>query len=92
MFTQTLTTKPNPHFGVESYPVRVLWVYNTAVKNWYNLLHDSVKLVVDVTINFPNYDTVLQLDLTAMEVNLLADLSCWNLQTNADMVLALFKG
>jgi len=91
MFTQTLTTKPNANYGIESYPVRVLWVYNTAVKNWYNLLHDSVKLVADVTINFPNYNTGLQLDLTATEVNLLADLSCWNLQTNAEMVLALFK-
>jgi hypothetical protein len=91
MFTQTLTTKPNPSFGVESYTVRVLWVYNTAVKNWHNLLHDPVKRVVDVTINFPNYNTGLQLDLTPTEVNLLADLSCWNLQTNAEMVLALFK-
>jgi hypothetical protein len=91
MFTQTLTTKANSNFSVESYTVRVLWVYNTAVKNWHNLLHDSVKAVVDVTINFPNYDTVLQLDLTATEVNLLADLSCWNLQANAEMVLALFK-
>lgn len=48
--------------------------------------------LVDFTLNFPNYDTVLQLNLTATEVNLLANLSCWNLQTNADMVRALFNG
>ncbi len=92
MFTQTLTTKANPHFGVKSYPVRVLWVYNTFVQNWYNLLDDSMQWIVDWTLNFPNYDTVLQLNLTPTEVNLLAHLSCWNLQTNAKMVLALFNG
>jgi hypothetical protein len=92
MFTQTLTTVPNANFGVESYSVRVLWVYNTPVQNWYNLLDDEMQWLVDFTLNFPNYDTVLQLNLTATEVNLLANLSCWNLQTNADMVLALFNG
>ncbi|HYX23757.1 MAG TPA: hypothetical protein VFC23_06355 [Thermoanaerobaculia bacterium] len=92
MFTQTLTTVPNANFGIKSYTVRVLWVYNTFVQDWYNLLEDAMQWVVDFTLNFPNYDTVLQLNLSATEVNLLANLSCWNLQTNADMVLSLFNG
>ena len=92
MFTQTLTTVPNANYGVEPYTVRVLWVYNTFVERWYNLLDDALKAVIDVTLNFPNYDTVLQINLTATEVNLLAHLSCWNLTTNAAMVRALFNG
>ena len=92
MFVQTLTTVPNAKFGVGSYSVQVLWVYNTWVQSWHDLLNDPMKLIVDVTLNFPNYDTVLQLNLTPTEVNLLANLSCWNLQTNSAMVLDLFNG
>ncbi len=92
MFAQTLTTVANTNFGVESYSVQVLWVYNTWVQKWHDLLDDPMKLIVDVTLNFPNYDTVLQLNLTPTEVNLLADLSCWNLTTNSAMVLDLFNG
>jgi hypothetical protein len=92
MFTQTLTTVPNANFGVERYTVRVLWVYNTYVQNWYAPLGDAMKLLVDATFNFPNYDTVLQLNLSATEVNLLAHLSCWNVTTNAAMVRTLFNG
>jgi hypothetical protein len=92
MFAQTLTTVANTNFGVESYSVQVLWVYNTWVQSWHDLLDDPMKLIVDVTLNFPNYDTVLQLNLTATEVNLLANLSCWNLQTNSAMVLEMFNG
>jgi hypothetical protein len=92
MFTQTLTTVPNANFGVPKYQVRVLWVYNTYVQGWYSQLGDLMKGLVDITPYFPNYDTVLQLNLSATEVNLLAHLSCWNLTTNASMVRALFKG
>jgi hypothetical protein len=92
MFAQTLTTLANPNFGVASYTVEVLWVYNTWVQKWHDLLDDPMKLLVDTTLNFPNYDTVLQLDLSAAEVNLLANLSCWNLRTNSAMVMAMFGG
>jgi hypothetical protein len=92
MFAQTLTTMANTNFGVESYTVEVLWVYNTWVQNWYKLLDDGISLLVDTTLNFPNFDTVLQLDLSAAEVNLLANLSCWNLLTNSAMVMAMFGG
>jgi hypothetical protein len=92
MFTQTLTTVPNPNFGVKKYTVRVLWVYNTYVRNWYSQLDWEMKLLVDATFRFPNYDTVLQLNLSSTEVNLLAHLSCWNLMANAAKVRALFNG
>lgn len=92
IYLQTLTTQANPNFGVKSYPVRVLWVYNTAVQAWYNLLQPAVQKVVDKTHNFPNYNTILQLDLSATEVNLLADLACWGLMSQSAQVNSLFSG
>jgi hypothetical protein len=90
MFQQTLQTVANPHFGVPVYTVNVLWVYNTAVQDWSNQLQPSVQQVVKSTKDFPNYDTIWQLQLTPTEVNLLADLSCWNVMSNAEMVKGMF--
>ena len=90
MFQQTLQTVANPNFGVPVYTVNILWVYNTAVQNWFNQLQPDVQSVVKSTKSFPNYDTVTQLELNPTEVNLLADLSCWNVMSNAAMVKALF--
>ena len=92
MYLQTLETVANPNYGVQPYPVRILWVYNTAVKAWYDLLNPDIQHVVDKTTHFPNYDTLLQLNLSAPEVNLLADLSCWNLMSQAELVKQLFSG
>lgn len=106
MYMQTLNVLPNTNFGIQgNYSVRVLWVYNTWVPNWYNLLTDD--LVVSYADeqyedNFPNYNTVSQLNLSARQVNLLANLSCWNVmsttkvgpqgKTNADMFRMMFYG
>lgn len=92
MFLQSLHTVANPNYGVMPYPVRILWVYNTAVKAWYDLLTPDIQRVVDKTTHFPNYDTLLQLNLAAAEVNLLAHLSCWNLISQAELVKELFGG
>jgi hypothetical protein len=92
MFVQTLQTVANPNFGVPVYTVNVLWVYNTAVQNWFNLLQPDVQSVVKETKDFPNYNTIWQLELNPTEVNLLADLSCWNVMSNAAMVKGMFGG
>jgi hypothetical protein len=92
MYLQTVETAENPSFGVPQYTVNVLWVYNTAVQGWYDLLQPDVQKTVDKTRNFPNYDTVLQLDLSAAEVNLLAHLSCWSMTSQAETVRKLFAG
>jgi len=92
IYLQTLETQANPNYGIESRPVRVLWVYNTAVKAWYDQLQPAVRNVIDKTRHFPNYDTILQLDLSAAEVNLLAHLSCWGLMSQAPLVKELFDG
>lgn len=92
MYLQTLQTVANPNYGVPVYTVKVLWVYNTAVQNWFNQLQPSVQKVVQGTKHFPNYETIGQLNLSPTEVNLLADLSCWNLMTSEAMVKELFGG
>jgi hypothetical protein len=83
MYLQKLQTVANTNFGVPQYEVNVLWVYNTAVQNWFNQLQPNVQSIVKSTRNFPNYDTISQLNLSPTEVNLLADLSCWNVMSEA---------
>jgi hypothetical protein len=79
MYLQTLPVLPNENFGIEgNYTVRVLWVYNTKVPDWENLLRWDVYDYAQLVLNFPNYNTFYQLALSAREVNLLAQLSCWN--------------
>jgi hypothetical protein len=106
MYLQTMPVLPNANFGIQgNYNVRVLWVYNTWVDAWYDLLTDELVAAyadAEAELNFPNYDTVLQLNLSARQVNLLANLSCWNVMsdthtgpqgmTNAQMVAAMFYG
>ncbi len=103
MYLQILPVLPNANFGIQgNYNVRVLWVYNTWVGAWYDLLSDEVGAYADAEklLNFPNYNTILQLNLSVRQVNLLAQLSCWNVmsnthvgpqgKTNAQMVAAMF--
>jgi hypothetical protein len=90
IYLQTLQTVANPNYGIASYTVKVLWVYNTKVQDWYNQLQPSVQTVVDGTKNFPDYDTLEQLNLSPTEVNLLAHLSCWNIMSSAALVKGLF--
>jgi hypothetical protein len=95
MFLQTLQTVPNSNFGVPRCQVRVLWVCNAWVDAWYEALQSNVQQVVQqqrTLMQFPYYDTILQLDLNPTQVNLLAHLACWGLQTNAPLVLSLFDG
>jgi len=105
MYMQTLPVLPNANFGIQgNYIVRVLWVYNTWVGAWYDLLSDEVGAYAEAEklLNFPNYNTVLQLNLSVRQVNLLAQLSCWNVmsdthvgpqgKTNAQLMTAMFYG
>jgi hypothetical protein len=95
MVLQTLQTVPNDNFGVPSCKVRVLWVCNAWVDGWYDALPPNVQRVVELQrklFQFPYYDTILQLDLSPTQVNLLAHLACWGLQTNASLVRQVFDG
>ena len=104
MYMQTLPVLPNANFGIQgNYNVRVLWVYNTWVHDWYELLSWEVgpfAVAEKEVAGFPNYGTVTHLDLSARQVNLLAQLSCWNVisnnagpqGTNANLMKAMFFG
>lgn len=101
MYRQSLRVKPNPNLGIKGdYTVRMLWIYNTNVPAWNNLLSDEVAAFRKFVPNFPNYGTVSQLALSVREVNLLAQLSFWNVAsqstaghpgiTNAALVRSMF--
>ncbi|MEA2163130.1 MAG: hypothetical protein QOK37_1257 [Thermoanaerobaculia bacterium] len=91
MFKQTLNVLPNTNFDIAgNYQVEILWVYNTPVPNWINLLSPDVQSAVSGLPHFPNFLTIEQLGLSATEVNALAELSFWNLVTNQEMVTSMF--
>jgi hypothetical protein len=90
---QTLWVYPNANFGIAgNYEVDVLWVYNTAVPKWRSLLTWEVNSWIDLEArNFPNYETVEQLELSPREVNALAQLSFWTLLDQQDLVRSMFQ-
>jgi hypothetical protein len=92
MFRQTLNVLQNLNFDIPGgTQVDVLWVYNTAVPNWIKLLSSDVQAAVNGISNFPNYLTIDQLGLDPLEVNALAELSFWNLTSNAELVTSMFE-
>ncbi|MGA8810434.1 MAG: hypothetical protein WB973_21395 [Thermoanaerobaculia bacterium] len=91
MFKQTLNVLQNLNFDIPGgTQVEVLWVYNTAVPNWIKALAPDVQAAVNGLSHFPNYLTIDQLGLEPLEVNALAELSFWNLMSNAEMVTSMF--
>jgi hypothetical protein len=102
IFTQTLTTVDNPVAGIAAgRSVTVVWVYNNRVDAWQGLISDT-GLVQDLSdgqgatphgplANFPHYNTELQIYLPAEAVNMLAQLSAWNVQQAESSILGLFE-
>lgn len=91
-FTQPLQTKKNTWFGVSKRKVTVLWVYTNAVETWASLLRPEVRKVVSSTAGFPHYGT-LNTNLSAAEVNLLANLTAWCVgdDSNSQPFVELFQ-
>jgi len=92
---QTLEVLPNAWFGVRGgKTVGVLWVYTNRVVAWYDLLSPSVQAILgdpsDPTSynSFPHYGTI-DTDLTATEINLLANLTAWSVAGDANQALYL---
>ncbi len=83
-YLQSLTTVENTWFGIKAgKQLKVLWVYNNLINDWYEQLSDAVRQQVfnnDPThyYDFPHYSTV-DMQLTPTQVNLLASQTSWSL-------------
>ena len=83
VFSQRLAVLPNEWFGIKAArEVTVVWNYLGFVGKWAALFDNnkSVQAIVEterVTNNFPNYST-LKTDLSATQINLLANLTAWS--------------
>ena len=78
VFKQQLTTVGNNWFGVPAgKTVSVLWNYLERCQTWFGSLPQSVQSLVPQ--NFPHYNTILETQLSPAQVNLLANLTAWNI-------------
>jgi hypothetical protein len=96
-FQQTLTTVDNPVANIKGgRKITVLWVHNNRVNAWQGAIKDAGinKDLVDgqaaapsgPLANFPHYNTFTQLWLGPESVNMLAQLSAWNVQQLAPVI------
>ncbi|HYV03416.1 MAG TPA: hypothetical protein VFB82_02460, partial [Blastocatellia bacterium] len=97
---QGLVTIANPVANIAAgRVVDVLWVYNNQVRNWETAITDSgiqqdlaQRSSVGSTLwNFPGYSTVEQIYLSVEAVNMLAQLSAWNVQQLSGTIAAWLK-
>jgi hypothetical protein len=91
MFLQPLEVQPNSKFNIAgNYSAQVLWVYNDRCQVWWNslssLLRDGLELDFLQFGNFPHYGTITQLQLSAVQVNLLAHMTTWNFTQDEHVV------
>ena len=93
-----LVTIANPVANIAAgREVDVLWVYNNPVANWESAITDP-GIQADLAKrsdpasplwNFPNYSTVDQIYLCVEAVNMVAQLSAWNVQQLSGAIAAL---
>jgi len=103
--TTTLEVQANEQWGVDGgWRVTMCWVYNDRVCGWEARLTPELRRLIEQGhtadgggpfVRFPNYRTRDQnpgalIRLTSDQINLLAELSCWNVTSNADVFTALF--
>ena len=94
IFTQKLTTVANEWFGIPAgRDVTMLWVYLGMSQSWRGELTDEVvKLKLDfelATQDFPHYGT-LRTQRSAVQMNLLSNLTAWTVLQNQAAFTALF--
>jgi hypothetical protein len=95
MYAQPLITVANPWFNVQAgRSVTVLWVYLERVQAWYQQLAPEVQNILGpfdhMLNNFPHYST-LDTELTATEINLLANFTAWVIMSTPTAFTALFQ-
>jgi hypothetical protein len=100
IYRQTLEVRDNAWFGVwGGRTVNVLWVYPNRAQDWFDELNPAVQALLapfddPTTLNyFPHYST-LETDLTATQINLLANFTAWMVASpeNADQFLEMYGG
>ena len=82
----------NEHYGIDGgWEADILWVYNERVDEWEEKLPPEIRKSIGHGSlgNFPHYRTFFQnppavIDLSQKQVNLLSDLSCWNIVGNSN--------
>jgi hypothetical protein len=95
LYAQPLITVANPWFNVQAgRSVTVLWVYLERVHTWYQQLSSEVQTFLGpfdhMLNNFPHYST-LDTELTATEINLLANFTAWVIVSAPTAFTALFQ-
>ncbi|WP_156964540.1 hypothetical protein [Methylocapsa aurea] len=97
IFTQSLSVMCNTWFGITGgKTVKVVWCYLNFAQSWADLFANNPDVAALVTAartsnNFPHYNT-LDTSLTATEVNLLSNYSCWAVTNQAATFADLFAG
>ncbi len=95
IYNQSLITVENGWFGVAgNKSVNVLWVYLENTVAWSKELSSAVSLIESElvsSVKFPHYNTFTKTELTATEIQLLANLTAWTVMTNAAKFQAMYK-
>ena len=96
IFTQRPAVVPNAWFGVSgAREVTVVWCHLGFVESWQALFagNQPVQAIIAAertNSNFPNYST-LDTYLSATQINLLADLTAWSVESAGHTFAALFE-
>jgi hypothetical protein len=97
IFTQRLTVLPNAWFGISGgNTVTVVWCYLNFAQSWADLFANNPEVAALVAaaraspVNFPHYST-LDTSLTATEVSLLSNYTCWAVTNQAATFTQLFN-
>jgi hypothetical protein len=97
IFEQSLPVMRNSWFGIAGgKSVKVVWCYLNFAQSWADLFANNFDVAALVTAarasrNFPHYNT-LDTSLSATDVNLLANYSCWAVTDQAATFMDLFAG
>jgi hypothetical protein len=90
----TTRTVPNARFGVGGgRPVSVLFFFNYQAPGFWSQVSWDVWWHLEENypfVTFPYFGTVTDLHLIPQAVNLLANLMCWSVTTNASLVRSMF--
>jgi hypothetical protein len=91
IFCQTTAVRPNEVYNIAAYDgLKICWVYNAVAEEWKRNLPEAIQgwlapgTGLDQLRHFPYFETFGEnrpfvVKLHALQVNLLADLACWNL-------------